>query len=81
MVSGMVMGMIPAAPVELSVMPEMLPVDVLVTVTSEPEASRSSCPLKLVHRSSNFTDCQQQRRVGVESAHVRGRWNGFGLAQ
>lgn len=54
---GTVMGMTPAFPVALSVMPTMPPVGVLVTVTSDSEASRSSCCLKLVQRSSNFTDC------------------------
>lgn len=56
---GTVTGMTPAVPAALRVMPEMLPVEVFVMVTKEPELSRSSWCLKLVHRSSNFTDWRE----------------------
>lgn len=50
--------MTPAVPVETSDMPAIAPVEDLVKVMREPEESRSSWYLKLVHRSSNFTDCR-----------------------
>lgn len=61
-VVGKVTGTTPASlPVLLeSLMLVISPTMVLVMVTTEPEASRSSWSLKLVHRSSNLTDCTQR---------------------
>lgn len=57
MEAGMVTGMTPAEPHALSDMPEIVPLEVTVMVNVASALSRSSWCLKFVHKSSNFTDC------------------------
>lgn len=68
--TGNVNGTTPADPPDTSDMPSIPPVGETDMVRSAPEASSSSCCLKLVQRSSNLTDYNiaTWKRTGVGGA-------------